>query len=145
MPATTTRPVASEATRLHAFAVASLAAAQCRRVIVGRRNGGDLTPTEWPLEARVSIDSDGVLHLHVAENAVHTREISVTMAVAVYAAVRAALEQAGVEVESAGIATEPKSTVEVKGHAAERLMKLLDAKQMAIVYETTRGLLTQPR
>ncbi len=25
------------------------------------------------------------------------------------------------------------------------LMKLLDAKQMAIVYETTRGLLTQPR
>ena len=96
MPATTTRPVASEATRLHAFAVASLAAAQCRRVIVGRRNGGDLTPTEWPLEARVSIDSDGVLHLHVAENAVHTREISVTMAVAVYAAVRAALTEAGI-------------------------------------------------
>jgi YebC/PmpR family DNA-binding regulatory protein len=43
------------------------------------------------------------------------------------AAVRAALEEAGVEVESAGIATEPKSTVEVKGHDAERLMKLLDA------------------
>jgi YebC/PmpR family DNA-binding regulatory protein len=42
-------------------------------------------------------------------------------------AVRAALEQAGVEVESAAIATEPKSTVEVKGHDAERLMKLLDA------------------
>jgi YebC/PmpR family DNA-binding regulatory protein len=42
-------------------------------------------------------------------------------------AVRAALEEAGVEVESAGIATEPKSTVEVKGHDAERLMKLLDA------------------
>ena len=42
-------------------------------------------------------------------------------------AVRAALEQAGVEIESAGIATEPKSTVEVKGHDAERLMKLLDA------------------
>jgi YebC/PmpR family DNA-binding regulatory protein len=42
-------------------------------------------------------------------------------------AVRAALEEAGVEVESAGIATEPKSTVGVKGHDAERLMKLLDA------------------
>jgi YebC/PmpR family DNA-binding regulatory protein len=42
-------------------------------------------------------------------------------------AVRAALAEAGVEVESAGIATEPKSTVEVKGHDAERLMKLLDA------------------
>lgn len=42
-------------------------------------------------------------------------------------AVRAALEEAGVAVESAGIATEPKSTVEVKGHDAERLMKLLDA------------------
>jgi YebC/PmpR family DNA-binding regulatory protein len=42
-------------------------------------------------------------------------------------AVRAALEEAGVEIESAGIATEPKSTVEVKGHDAERLMKLLDA------------------
>ena len=96
MPATATHPVASEATRLHAFAVASLAAAQCRRVIVGRRNGGDLTPTEWPLEARVSIDSDGVLHLHVAENAVHTREISVTMAATVYAAVRAALTEAGI-------------------------------------------------
>jgi YebC/PmpR family DNA-binding regulatory protein len=42
-------------------------------------------------------------------------------------AVREALEGAGVEVESAGIATEPKSTVEVKGHDAERLLKLLDA------------------
>jgi YebC/PmpR family DNA-binding regulatory protein len=41
-------------------------------------------------------------------------------------AVREALEGAGVEVESAGIATEPKSTVEVKGHDAERLLKLLD-------------------
>ena len=96
MPATATRPVASEATRLHAFAVASLAAAQCRRVIIGRRNGGDPTPTEWPLEARVSIDSDGVLHLHVAENAVHTREISVAMAATVYATVRAALTEAGI-------------------------------------------------
>jgi transcriptional/translational regulatory protein YebC/TACO1 len=42
-------------------------------------------------------------------------------------AVRAALEQAGVEIESATIATEPKSTVELKGHDAERLLKLLDA------------------
>jgi YebC/PmpR family DNA-binding regulatory protein len=42
-------------------------------------------------------------------------------------AVREALEGAGVEVESAGIATEPKNTVEVKGHDAERLLKLLDA------------------
>jgi YebC/PmpR family DNA-binding regulatory protein len=41
--------------------------------------------------------------------------------------VREALEAAGVEVESATIATEPKSTVEVKGHDAERLLKLLDA------------------
>ena len=41
-------------------------------------------------------------------------------------AVRAALEEAGVETESAGIAIEPKSTVEVKGHDAERLLKLLD-------------------
>jgi YebC/PmpR family DNA-binding regulatory protein len=42
-------------------------------------------------------------------------------------AVREALEAAGVEVESAGLATEPKSTVEVKGHEAEQLLKLLDA------------------
>ena len=42
-------------------------------------------------------------------------------------AVRAALEEAGVEIESAGQATEPKSTVEVKGHEAEQLLKLLDA------------------
>ncbi len=42
-------------------------------------------------------------------------------------AVREALQAAGVEVESAGIATEPKSTVEVKGHDAERVLKLLDA------------------
>ena len=42
-------------------------------------------------------------------------------------AVREALAEAGVEVESAAIATEPKSTVEVKGHDAERLLKLLDA------------------
>jgi YebC/PmpR family DNA-binding regulatory protein len=41
-------------------------------------------------------------------------------------AVREALEAAGVEIESAGIAAEPKSTVEVKGHDAERLLKLLD-------------------
>jgi YebC/PmpR family DNA-binding regulatory protein len=41
-------------------------------------------------------------------------------------AVRAALEGAGVEIQSATVATEPKSTVEVKGHDAERLLKLLD-------------------
>jgi YebC/PmpR family DNA-binding regulatory protein len=42
-------------------------------------------------------------------------------------AVKDALEAAGVEVESAGQATEPKSTVEVKGQEAEQLLKLLDA------------------
>jgi YebC/PmpR family DNA-binding regulatory protein len=42
-------------------------------------------------------------------------------------AVRQTLEEAGVEIVSAGLATEPKSTVEVKGHDAERLLKLLDA------------------
>jgi YebC/PmpR family DNA-binding regulatory protein len=42
-------------------------------------------------------------------------------------AVRGALDEAGVEVESATIVTEPKNTVEVKGHDAERLLKLLDA------------------
>jgi YebC/PmpR family DNA-binding regulatory protein len=42
-------------------------------------------------------------------------------------AVRSALEESGVEIASAGIAVEPKSTVEVKGHDAERLLKLLDA------------------
>jgi YebC/PmpR family DNA-binding regulatory protein len=42
-------------------------------------------------------------------------------------AVREALEATGVEIESAGLVTEPKSTVEVKGHDAERLLKLLDA------------------
>jgi YebC/PmpR family DNA-binding regulatory protein len=41
-------------------------------------------------------------------------------------AVRDALEAAGVEVASATIATEPKSTVELKGHDAERLLKLLE-------------------
>jgi YebC/PmpR family DNA-binding regulatory protein len=42
-------------------------------------------------------------------------------------AVREALEASGVEIESAGLVTEPKSTVEVKGNDAERLLKLLDA------------------
>jgi YebC/PmpR family DNA-binding regulatory protein len=42
-------------------------------------------------------------------------------------AVREALEGAGVKVRSATIAVEPKSTVVVKGHDAERLLKLLDA------------------
>lgn len=42
-------------------------------------------------------------------------------------AVKEALVAAGVEVESAGQATEPKSTVEVKGNEAEQLLKLLDA------------------
>jgi YebC/PmpR family DNA-binding regulatory protein len=41
-------------------------------------------------------------------------------------AVREALQQAGVEVVSAGISTEPKSTVEINGHDAERILKLLD-------------------
>lgn len=41
-------------------------------------------------------------------------------------AVREALEGAGVEVASAGLVTEPKSSVELKGHDAERLLKLLD-------------------
>lgn len=42
-------------------------------------------------------------------------------------AVREALAGAEVEIESAGLVTEPKSTVELKGHEAERLLKLLDA------------------
>ena len=103
MPVTGTQPaadlpaVSTEATRLRAFAVASLAAAACGRVIMGRRNGGDPTPTEWPLEARVTLDTDGVLHIFVQQNAVHTKEISTAMAADVYAAVRAALTDAGVE------------------------------------------------
>ncbi|HEX3735969.1 MAG TPA: YebC/PmpR family DNA-binding transcriptional regulator [Solirubrobacterales bacterium] len=41
-------------------------------------------------------------------------------------AVKAALEEAGVEIESAALATEPKSTVELKGHDAERMIDLLE-------------------
>jgi YebC/PmpR family DNA-binding regulatory protein len=41
-------------------------------------------------------------------------------------AVREALEAAGVEVSAATLAIEPKSTVELGGHDAERLLKLLD-------------------
>jgi YebC/PmpR family DNA-binding regulatory protein len=44
-----------------------------------------------------------------------------------FAAVREALQASGVEVKSAAIAIEPKSTVVVKGHDAERVLKLLDA------------------
>jgi YebC/PmpR family DNA-binding regulatory protein len=40
--------------------------------------------------------------------------------------VKAALEEAGVEIESAALATEPKSTVELKGHDAERMIDLLE-------------------
>jgi YebC/PmpR family DNA-binding regulatory protein len=43
------------------------------------------------------------------------------------AAVRGALEGASVEVESADVTMEPKSTVEVKGTDAEWLLKLVDA------------------
>ena len=42
-------------------------------------------------------------------------------------AVRAALEEAGVEIQSADLAMEPKSTVEVKGTDAEWLLRLVDA------------------
>src|SRR6478609_4345649 len=42
-------------------------------------------------------------------------------------AVRESLEGEGIEVESAGLITEPKSSVERKGHDAERILKLLDA------------------
>lgn len=42
-------------------------------------------------------------------------------------AVRDALKEAGIEIESAGLATEPKSTVEVTENQAEKLLKLLDA------------------
>jgi YebC/PmpR family DNA-binding regulatory protein len=41
-------------------------------------------------------------------------------------AVREALESAGVEIQSVDLTMEPKSTVEVKGADAERLLKLLD-------------------
>ena len=42
-------------------------------------------------------------------------------------AVRAALEEAGVEVQSADLAMEPKSTVEVKGNDAKSLLNLIEA------------------
>jgi YebC/PmpR family DNA-binding regulatory protein len=42
-------------------------------------------------------------------------------------AVREALERAGVEIQSAELAMEPKSTVEVKGSEAEDLLRLFDA------------------
>lgn len=95
---TETRDVvaAPEAVRLHAFAVASLAAASCRRVIISGRNGGDPTPTEWPLEPTVSLDADGVLHVHVKQNAVHTEAISCEVANAAYRAIQAALTEAGI-------------------------------------------------
>jgi YebC/PmpR family DNA-binding regulatory protein len=41
--------------------------------------------------------------------------------------VREALEKEDVDFESAGLLIEPKSTVEVKGHDAERVLRLLDA------------------
>jgi len=41
--------------------------------------------------------------------------------------VREALEEEGIEVESAGLITEPKNTVELKGRDAEQVLKLLDA------------------
>jgi YebC/PmpR family DNA-binding regulatory protein len=42
-------------------------------------------------------------------------------------AVREALEVAGVEIESAEVAIEPKSTVEVKGNEAKSLLNLIEA------------------
>jgi YebC/PmpR family DNA-binding regulatory protein len=42
-------------------------------------------------------------------------------------AVREALETAGVEIQSAEVAVEPKSTVEVKGNDAKSLLNLIDA------------------
>jgi YebC/PmpR family DNA-binding regulatory protein len=42
-------------------------------------------------------------------------------------AVRAALEAAGVEIQSAEVAIEPKSTVEVKGNDAKSLLNLIEA------------------
>ena len=42
-------------------------------------------------------------------------------------AVREALEAAGVEIQSAELAMEPKSTVEVEGNDAKALLRLIDA------------------
>ena len=42
-------------------------------------------------------------------------------------AVREALEEAGVEIRSADLAMEPKSTVEVKGNDAKSLLNLIEA------------------
>jgi len=42
-------------------------------------------------------------------------------------AVRSALEEAGIEIQSADLTMEPKSTVEVKGTDAEWLLRLVDA------------------
>jgi YebC/PmpR family DNA-binding regulatory protein len=42
-------------------------------------------------------------------------------------AVREAVEAAGVEIESADVAVEPKSTVEVKGNEAKSLLNLIEA------------------
>jgi transcriptional/translational regulatory protein YebC/TACO1 len=41
-------------------------------------------------------------------------------------AVKAALEAAGIEIDSAALETEPKSTVELTGKDAERMIDLLD-------------------
>ncbi len=41
-------------------------------------------------------------------------------------AVKESLQADGIDFESAALITEPKSTVELKGHDAERLLKLLD-------------------
>jgi YebC/PmpR family DNA-binding regulatory protein len=42
-------------------------------------------------------------------------------------AVKESLQGEGIEFESAGLAVEPKTTVELNGHDAERVLKLLDA------------------
>jgi YebC/PmpR family DNA-binding regulatory protein len=53
--------------------------------------------------------------------------LKVVCAAADLAAVREALERSGVEIESAELAMEPKSTVEVGGPEASRLMRLMEA------------------
>jgi len=44
-----------------------------------------------------------------------------------FMAVRAALEEAGIEIENAEIQQRPKTTVEVDAEVATRLMRLIDA------------------
>ncbi|HEX2359060.1 MAG TPA: YebC/PmpR family DNA-binding transcriptional regulator [Solirubrobacterales bacterium] len=104
------------------------------------RHGGSLgepNSVAWQFEKRgvILVDGErygeddlmGAIDAGAEDVATDGDVLKVTTAAGDLAAVRAALEQAGVEIESAALSMEPQSTVEISESDARPLLRLMDA------------------